>query len=185
MTIAERYARATLSGNLRNDMLHVGADVLMAVAMSSNFGALLMRVKFAHDARIFRRVLDQWTWIVSTKALRRNWPEHIPIDKVAFLSLRRWINSVCPACTGLKRITVLGAPVLSERDCPVCRGSGTTELRCNPAIRDYVLDMVEELEADVQRSASRASKRLRNDREDTNAKLERARAPAHENTYST
>jgi hypothetical protein len=171
MSLAERYARATISGNLRNDALHVGADVLMAVAMSSNFGAMLMRVKFANDVGSYRALLDQWTWIVSTKALRRNWPLHIPIDKVAFLSLHRWISSVCPACTGLKHVKILGAPVLAERACPVCHGTGETELRCNPAIRDYVLDMIEELEADMQRSVARARKKLRSDREEAETKL--------------
>lgn len=171
MNLAERYARATLSGNLRNDALHVGTDVLMAVAMSSNFGALLIRVKYANDVSSYRRLEQQWTWIVSTKALRRNWPTHIPIDKIAYLSLRRWINSVCPACTGLKQVKVLGAPVLSERDCPLCHGTGTTELRCNPALRDYVLDMVEELEADLLRSVARARKKLRSDREEAEARL--------------
>jgi hypothetical protein len=171
MSLAERYARATLSGNLRNDALHVGADVLMAVAMSSNFGALLMRVKFGHDTSSYYRLEQQWTWIVSTKALRRNWPAHIPIDKVAYLSLRRWLSSVCPACTGLKHVKVLGAPVLSERACPVCHGTGETELRCNPAIRDYVLDMIEELEADVNRAVARARKKLRSGREDAEEKF--------------
>jgi hypothetical protein len=171
MSLAERYARATISGNLRNDALHVGADVLMAVAMSSNFGAMLMRVKFANDVSSYRRLRDQWTWIVSTKALRRNWPVHIPIDLVAETSLRRWISSVCPACTGLKHVKLLGAPVLADRDCPVCHGTGQTELRCDARIRDYVLDMVEELEADLQRSVTRARKKLRSDREEADAKL--------------
>jgi hypothetical protein len=171
MSLAERYARATISGNLRNDALHVGADVLMAVAMSTNFGALLIRVKYANDVSSYRRLLDQWTWIVSTKAVRRTWPVHIAIDKVAFLSLHRWINSLCPACTGLKRVKVLGAPVLAERDCPLCRGSGQTELRCNPALRDYVLDMVEELQMDMDRAVARARKKMRSDREDAETRL--------------
>jgi hypothetical protein len=171
MLLAERYARATQSGNLRNDALHVTTDVLMAMALSSNFGGLLVRVKYGNDASCYRRLLDKWTWIVSTKALRRNWPEHIPIDKIAYLSLRRWLNSVCPACTGHGKVKVLGAPVLSEKDCPLCLGKGETELRCNPAIRDYVLDMVEELQMDLIRGVTRANKRLRSDSEDANAKL--------------
>lgn len=171
MSLAERYARATISGNLRNDELHVGADVLMAVAMSSTFGALLIRVKYANDTSSYKRLLDQWTWIVSTKAVRRTWPIHLPIDKIAFLSLHRWLNSVCPACTGRKQVTVLGAPVLSGRDCALCRGTGQTELRCNPAIRDYVLDMVDELQMDVDRAVTRAKKKLRSDREDAEARF--------------
>jgi hypothetical protein len=171
MSLAERYARATQSGNLRNDELHVTTDVLMAMALSSNFGSLLVRVKYANDATLYRRLLDQWTWIVSNKALRRTWPDHIPVDKVAFLSLRRWLNSVCPACTGHGKVKELGAPVLSERDCPLCQGKGETELRCDSRVRDYVLDMVEELELDVLRAVQRAKKKLRSDREDAEGKF--------------
>lgn len=171
MELAERYARATLSGNLRSDELHVTTDVLAAMALSSHFGALLVRVKYCNDAGSYRRLLDKWTWVVSCKAGRRAWPAHIPVDKVAYLSLRRWLNSVCPACTGVGKVKVLGAPVLSEKDCPLCLGTGQTELRCNPAIRDYVLDMVEELEDDLRRSVQRARKKLRSAREDADAKL--------------
>lgn len=171
MSLAERYARATRSGNLRNDELHVTPEVLMAMALSSRFGGLLARVKYANDAASYRQLLHQWTWIVSAKAVRRNWPEHIPVDKVAFLSLRRWIDSVCPACTGHGKVKVLGAPVLSERDCPLCQGSGQTELRCDARMRDYVLDMIEELQGDFLKSCVRAKKKLRSDREDVEAKL--------------
>ena len=185
MTIAERYARATISGNLRNDELHSVTDVLAAMALSGDFGGRLARVKYANDTSSYRRLLHEWTWIVSTKADLRGWPEHIKVNTVAYLSLRHWLSSMCPACTGLKRIKVLGAPVLSERDCPVCRGSGDVELRCDLRVRDYVLDMVEEVDSHFRNSMARASRKLRSDREDAAAKLERARAPAHENTYST
>jgi hypothetical protein len=171
MSLAERYARAAISGNLRNDALHVTPDVLAAMALSGRFGAMLVRVKYCNDASCYYRLLHQWTWIVSTKALRRNWPVQIPIDKVAYLSLRRWINSVCPACTGLGYIKELGAPVLSDRACRLCKGTGQVELRCNPAIRDYVLDMVDELETDMLRAVIRAKKKLRSRREDAEAKL--------------
>jgi hypothetical protein len=171
MSLVQRYTRATLSSNLRNDELHVTPDVLAAMALSSNFGGLLARAKYGLDAGSFRRLLDKWTWIVSTKAVRRNWPLHIPIDKVAYLSLRRWINSACPVCEGTGHTKVPGAPARSDRDCKACRGSGRTELRCNVAIRDYVLDMVEELESDLLCSAARARKKLRSDSEDAAAKL--------------
>jgi hypothetical protein len=183
MSLAERYARATLSGNLRNDALHNVTDVLAAMALSGGLSGRLVRVKFANDWSGYKRLLDHWTWIVSEKAVRRTWPDHIPVDTVAHLSLRHWLCSICPACTGLKRIKVLGAPVLAERDCPVCRGTGMVELRCEPRLRDYVLDMVEEVDGAFRNGMARASRKLSRRSETANDILERARAPTHETTF--
>jgi hypothetical protein len=171
MLLAERYARATLSGNLRNDELHHAPEVLMAVALAGGFSASLIRLKYAIEAPSYRRVLDEWTWIVSGKAKLRTWPEHVRIDSVAHYSLRYWLNSVCPACTKHGKVKVLGAPVLSEQDCPLCLGTGQAELRCDRTIRDYVRDMIEELDAYVRRGMFRANKKLRSDREDAEAKM--------------
>lgn len=159
-SLAERYVLAVGSGNLKSDELHYDTDLLAAMALSSTFGGLLFRAKYFNDPASYRRLLAQWTWIVSTKAGRRAWPVHIPIDKVAFLSLKRWMNSVCPACTGRKKETIFNTPSLSAKDCALCDGTGQTTLRCNPAIRDYVLDMVEELYDDERRAGVRAKKKL-------------------------
>lgn len=158
--VAERYTRAVGSSNLKNDALHHALDVVMAVAMSSTHGGLLFRAKFFNDPHAVRDLLEQWTWIVSTKAVRRDWPVHIPIDKVAYLSMTRWLNDICPACTGRKQETIFNTPSLSHKDCGLCHGSGTTELRCDPRMRDYVLDMIEELTADERKAAARAAKKL-------------------------
>jgi len=171
MNLAERYARATLSGNLRNDELHHAPEVLMAVALAGGFSSKLIRLKYGNDAPSYRRVLDEWSWLVSTKASLRSWPEHVRVDSVAHYSLRYWLNSVCPACTGHGKVKVLGAPVLSEKDCPLCRGTGQTELRCDGAIRDYVRDMIEELQRYLERGVFRARKKLRSDREDAQARF--------------
>lgn len=162
-SLAERYVRAIGSGNLRSDELHHDTDVLAAMALSSTFGGLLFRAKYFNDPSSFRRLMAQWAWIVSTKAGRRNWPTHIPIDLVAHLSLKRWMNSVCPACTGRKKETIFNTPSLSDKDCRLCNGTGQTELRCDARLVDYVLDMVEELYADERRAGARAKKKLRRD----------------------
>ncbi len=57
-------------------------------------------------------------------------------------------------------MTIFNTPSLSDKDCPLCNGSGKTELRCHPAIRDYVLDMIEELHSDERTVAARASRKL-------------------------
>lgn len=158
--LALRYTRAVGSGNLRNDELHFDADVLMAMALSSNYGGLLCRAKYHNDPVAYRQLKDQWTWIVSTKAQRRDWPVHIPIDKVASISLKMWIYDGCPACTGRKKETIFNTPSLSAKDCNLCNGTGKVELRCDQRIRDYVLDMIEELHADERKAMARARKKL-------------------------
>lgn len=160
MGLAQRYARAAGSDDLTNDELHVHPDVLAAVALSSHYGGLLMRVKYMNDAASFKRLLDYWTWIVSCKAQRRNWPDHVPVDKVAKISLLRWLNNVCPACTGRKHEGIFGTPHLSDKLCRLCDGSGEAPLRVDPRWRDYVLDMIEELTADEHKAAGRARSKL-------------------------
>jgi hypothetical protein len=158
--LAQRYVRAVGSGNLRSDELHFDTDVLAAMALSSTYGGLLFRAKYFNDPASYRRLLNQWTWIVSTKAERRGWPVHIPVDKVARISLRIWANDVCPACTGRKMVTIFNTPSLSDKVCPLCNGTGKTELRCDQSLRDYVLDMIEELTADERKAGARGARKL-------------------------
>lgn len=158
--LALRYSRAVGSGNLRDDPQHFDTAVLAAVALSSSYGGLLFRAKYFNDASSYRRLLAQWTWIVSTKAQRRDWPVHIPIDKVARVSLKMWIYDGCPACTGRRKETIFNTPSLSAKDCTLCGGTGKVELRCHPAIRDYVRDMIDELFADEYKAGSRGARKL-------------------------
>lgn len=158
--LSQRYARAVGSGNLKCDSEHFDTDVLAAVALSSRFGGLLFRVKYFNEAASYTRLLHQWTWIVSTKAARRAWPTHVPVDKVAAISLARWLNSVCPACMGRKHEAIFNTPALSDKACRVCEGSGQAPLRVDPRVRDYVLDMIEEIAEMERTAASRAAKKL-------------------------
>lgn len=166
--IAERYARAAGSGNLKNDAYHFDTDVLAAVALSTTFGGLLFRAKFQNDAVSYRRLLDQWTWIVSCKAVRRHWPDHVDVKTIAFLSLNRWLSAVCPACTGRRNETIFNTPALSDKACKVCDGTGEAPLRCPEVLRDLIEDMVEELHADERKAGARARKKLQRDGEDIN-----------------
>jgi hypothetical protein len=163
MGLVQRYAHAAGSGNLKNDALHHAPDVLAAVALSSDYGGMLFRAKYQNDLAAYQRLLHHWTWIVSCKALRRSWPEHIPINKVALISLNRWISNVCPACTGRRLETIFNTPHLSDKACRLCDGSGEAPLRVDERWRDYVLDMIEELTADEYKAAARAAKKLGRD----------------------
>ena len=41
--------------------------------------------------------------------------------------LCHWLDPVCPSCHGLKFMQVKGAPALSAKVCPACRGLGRTD----------------------------------------------------------
>jgi hypothetical protein len=164
--IAERYARAVGSRNLKNDEHHFDPDVLAAVALSTTFGGLLFRVKYHNEAPKYKELQEHWTWIVSCKALRRKWPDHVDIKQIAILSLHRWLNPICPACSGRKQETVFNTPMLSDRACRVCDGTGEVPLRCPEILRQYIEDMVEELKADERKAGARAARKLRRDADD-------------------
>jgi hypothetical protein len=158
--LAQRYVRAAGSANLKCDDTHFDTDVLAAVALSSKFGGLLFRVKFFNDADSYRRLLHEWTWIVSAKALRRGWGTHIAINVVADESLRRWVDGKCKVCTGLGHHKLFNTPVLSDKPCRPCQGTGEAPLKCDRRLRDYILDMTEELDAMARKAGSRARDKL-------------------------
>ena len=164
--LAQRYVRAVGSGNLKNDDRHFDTDVLAAVALSSTFGALLFRVKYFNEVSSYRRLLHEWTWIVSCKGLRRNWGVHIPTDVVADESLRRWVDGRCKVCTGVGKKKIFNTPMLSDRDCKACIGTGEEPLRGDRRLHDFIRDMVEELTAMERKAGARAKRKLRSEADD-------------------
>ena len=48
-------------------------------------------------------------------------------EVLAVAVLCHWLDPVCPSCHGLKFQLVKGAPALSAKVCPVCRGLGRSE----------------------------------------------------------
>lgn len=159
--LAQRYARAVGSTDLHNDEYHSDTDVLAAVALSSALGATLFRVKYFNDPHSYYRILDDWRRLVARKAALRHWPEHIDVDEVARRSLRYWLHDRCAECDGRGYYPVPGTPMLSDKACRRCGGSGREPLAVPKVIADYVHDMVEELH-DMERSAgARAMKKLK------------------------
>lgn len=159
--LAQRYAKAVGSSDLKNDEYHADTDVLAAVALSSKLGATLFRVKYFNDPHSYRQLLDDWSRLVRHKAAQRNWPPSVDTRDVANRSLRYWFQNTCARCDGLGYDKVPGTPMLSDKACSRCGGSGTEPLVAPQLIIDFIKDMVEEL-ADMERSAgARAMKKLR------------------------
>ncbi|MDB5853268.1 MAG: hypothetical protein JWR22_1309 [Herminiimonas sp.] len=166
MGIIESYSRATQSSNLRDDEHHHATEKLAAVALSSDLGAALFRVKFGNDATTYKALLTAWQAKVTVKAgLRKNWPDHIKPNKLAAKSLNYWLNDICEACSGKGYEVATGTPKLSNDLCKLCNGEKKAPLVCEPDWREYILDMIEDLDDLVRYSAGRAMRKLAKDME--------------------
>lgn len=156
---AKQYSRAIHSSNLKSDEYHTDTDKLAAAAHSGDLGSLLFRVKYANDATTYSTLLTKWMEIVTKKCAMREWPKHVSALKVAAASLDYWLNDVCPVCSGKCYKPVPNVPtVLSDTVCQACLGQGKKPLVFESRSRDYVADMIEELD-DLARSAAQIAMR--------------------------
>ncbi|MYM92514.1 hypothetical protein [Duganella vulcania] len=170
ISLAHHYSGAVLLCDLKSNAHRHKANALapfLRPGAPDSYGGLLLRTKYVNSPAIYRRLLAKWTWIVSTKAIRRGWPDGrtpgesaVDIAKIASLSLNRWLNSPCQVCTKRQHQQVLGTPNMSGKVCALCNGTGKAPLRCHAGIRQYVLDMIKELAEDERRCVIRASMRL-------------------------
>lgn len=163
MGIIEKYSRATQSSNLRSDEHHHDVDKLAAVALSSEFGALLFRVKYANDATSYNRLKDEWRWYVKKRAAVAGWPMHVKELAVADHALNHWINDICPVCGGkcFKKMEFID--VLSDEPCDACEGSGKKSIQCPDQIRKFVGEMVSALEGMTIVAGGQAVSKLADD----------------------
>lgn len=160
--LAQSYARATQSSNLKSDEHHFDTDKLAAVALSSEFGALLFRVKYANDATSYVQLAEAWEWEVKKRAAlsRPPWPVHVKDAAVAKASLKYWLNDLCPVCggKGVKKMEFID--ILSDDACESCEGSGKKPMECEPRIHWYTSAMVLVLEAITITAGANAIQKL-------------------------
>jgi hypothetical protein len=145
--LAQKYAKATQSSNLKSDEFHFDTDKLAAVALSGEFGALLFRVKYANDHTSYVRLAEEWEWGVKKRAALAGWPVHVKEAAVAKAALKYWLNDLCPVCGGKGVKKMEFVDVLSDNPCDVCEGSCKRPLECEPRIKRYVESMVLALES--------------------------------------
>lgn len=165
--LAQRYARATQSSNLKSDAFHFDTDKLAAVALSggAGFGNLLLRVKYANDATSYVHLAEAWEWHVKVLAAtaRPAWPQHIKADAVAKAALKYWLNDLCPVCGGKGVKKMEFVDVLSDDPCDHCEGSGKRAMDCADQIRRHAVEMVHVLEEITIAAGSQAMRKLASD----------------------
>lgn len=159
--IQERYSTATMSSDLRDDEHHHVTDVLAAVALSSELGSLLFRVKYADEKSSYPQLRLEWIKKVTFKADYRHWPTNINPSHVAILTLDHWLNDVCGSCNGLGYEKHESAPTLTDKACKVCDGTGHKNFNPSPIIAKYALDVLDELHQLSETAGGMAIKKLR------------------------
>jgi len=161
MKIVQQYARAVNSSALTDDDQHHTLDVVAAVALSSDLGAALFRVKYANDHASLPDLVTVWRARTFKKALERGWAENA--QQVADESLKYWLNDICPACDGKGHPKIINAPTLAACTCPECHGTGRLTLRCDERIIEKVKDAVQSLLTLERIAGSAAIKKLSGD----------------------
>ena len=165
--LAQQYARATQSSNLKSDEYHFDTDTLAAVALSGGpgFGNLLFRVKYANDATSYVQLAEAWEWYVKIRAATSAppWPVHVKDAAVAKASLKYWLNDLCPVCGGKGVQKMEFVDILSDDACESCEGSGKRPMEAEPRIVSYVSEMVLLLESMTITAGSNAMRKLASD----------------------
>lgn len=166
MNVIVKYARATATSNLKDDMRHHQAEPLAAVALAdlNGIGSMLWRLKYALDASVYNRLLQEWTEIVKRKSIRESWGRSADVKQIAKLSLNHWVNDVCEACDGTgKQVHPDNSQLRIDDDCPVCNGSARRPLTCFKNQLEFVGRCVEVLESKERELGGRVIAKLAKD----------------------
>lgn len=180
MGFSDKYLRALLTSDLRDDSTHHQPETLQASAhadrVARDLGSLLKRVKYADtlgrqfedNAGNLVRLLREWESVVAEKGAARNWirPADIPTighlapamyKRVANASLAHFLDGKCVACHGAK----VGP---DRRTCTICAGTGDAKITgMSDFERNRVLDMVSELISLESSHSGAANALLRSD----------------------
>jgi hypothetical protein len=112
-----REARAVNSGNLRwSDTGPTDADYVAARGMSGErLGALLERLKWAHDHTVYGRCVA----LLGERFYERT--GRVVPKSLCHTAIREWLNDGCRKCGG-RAIVSDKRGIIAE--CPSCRGTG-------------------------------------------------------------
>lgn len=156
--IALKYARSVNSSSLTDDERHHQLDALAAVALSSEYGSLFFRAKYADDKGSIPELIRVWRDQIAKKAKRQRWTQNARV--VADESLLYWLDDVCRVCDGKGYPKIINAPTLEACVCQACNGTAKRPLNVDKAIIDLVKDALQQLESMEREAGGRAMRKL-------------------------
>jgi hypothetical protein len=155
--VDERYETAANASDLTVDALRTGpVDILIAAGLSPTvLGQALMRLhtdrvakgdRRRHKPRSLELVMGELSAWGSTRGFDRD---------ACARAVAYWVDPNCRKCDGRKRQTIKGTPVLSNKPCPSCQGSGNAHVPKGTAVLLAYMDDA------VSRARQSIKKRLR------------------------
>lgn len=144
MGALDRLARAEVSSDLQHHEHDCHVDVLGAAGMAAS-------QHVGHMAVFRAKYLDDSTEIDAAKRLFVMWARRSMIrrkidaksaSRVGVQALAHWIDDICPVCRGVRYIVPDGAPMLTDKQCTPCNGTGKRQLKLN-AEHAAVKEMIE------------------------------------------
>lgn len=156
--VDERYETAANASDLTVSVLRTGpVDLLIAAGLSPTvLGQALMRL---HTDRVSKddrrrhkpRSLDLVMGELTAWGATRGFDRDACAKAVAY-----WVDPNCRRCDGRKRRVIPNTPVLSNKVCPTCQGSGNAHVPKGTAVLLAYMDDA------VSRARQSIKKRLRN-----------------------
>ena len=154
MGMAERITHAQLSGNLSEaktaDEL-ADVDVIRALGMiaaTNPLGSAIWRLKYAQVESLLPYIVGQLTKIAIEKQQAESAEEVLSsLNRV----VPHWLDDLCHQCSGRGYEVVPGTPMLSDKSCKVCRGSGRVQVDASRDLDLYLLDLLQRFEQDCSK----------------------------------
>lgn len=175
-TVLERISTARESKNLKaNHDKQTDLDVLTAVAYATRHvnksAGAIMDLHLSDTVEAGQDAIMAVYRMVVRMNLRRRWGHNLQQDLVAIArhAVRYHKDPTCPICKGRKFETMAGAPMLSDRPCGKCQGTGRRPfpIKKGKEIRETVtaIESIEQqIESEVERRlfmTERAYRRMR------------------------
>lgn len=152
MSVLDLLARAEVSSDLEHHEYDCAVDVLGAAGMvgAANFANIsIFRVKYLNDLNEVaqaKKIFIRWTYrMMANRGL-----DPTKASRIGVQVFTHWVNDICPACNGLKRLIIAGTPTLSGKDCPKCSGTGKKPIPITGELGEVFKDVGERADSACQ-----------------------------------
>jgi hypothetical protein len=126
-------------------------DVIRAIGMiaaNNPLGSAIWRVKYVQVESLLPYAVGQLTRIALEKERAESAEEVLSLlNRI----VPHWPDDLCHQCSGRGYEVVPGTPMLSDKSCKVCRGSGHIQVDASRDLDLYLLDLLQRFEQDCSK----------------------------------